>query len=222
MTNDMQAADPQSPPQPLGNRFKLARETLGFSHQDAATQLRLSEKFIVMMENGNYPADLPITFIRGYQRAYAKLLHIPEGEIKEALEPIIPEPLARETVIAAKPPIALTSTHYFMQIFTSLIMMTLLGLIGMWWYTHTQTSSLSVALPEPESLSQKALLPETLSQESISNKIPQMMTDTTTTLALNQPIPTATPPAIKPVQKEVIEESDDYDDDDQDENDNKS
>ena len=134
-------------PIPFGARLKSAREALGLERKDAAAQLRLTEKVIMMMEKDRYPADLPVTFIRGYIRAYGKLLQIPEYEIKKAIEPIKPKPVTQDVALPIKPsaPI-ITSGNYFMQFFTYLILFTLLGLVAMWWYSHSKSAS--SALPE--------------------------------------------------------------------------
>ena len=147
MTNDIQPSqtDPNKPI-PFGIRLQSAREALGLDQKEAAAQLRLNEKMIVMMEKERYPTDLPATFIRGYLRAYGKLLQIPESEIKKAIEPI--KPTVIQTDILTKPlskpfPLAklVTSSNYFMQFFTYLILLTLAGLVAMWWYHHPRSSS---------------------------------------------------------------------------------
>ncbi len=121
----------------FGARLKSMREAKGFDRKDAAAQLRLTEKIIAMMEYERYPADMPITFIKGYIRAYGKLLQIPEHEVKKALAPIKPKPIVTSSVATTKKVSEpLTSGNYFMQFFTYLIIFTIVGLVGMWWYNH--------------------------------------------------------------------------------------
>ena len=116
MTNEIhqtQAAEHQ--PVPFGTRLQSAREALGIERKDAAAQLRLNEKVIVMMEKERYPTDLPVTFIRGYIRSYGKLLQIPEHEIKQAIEPIKPQPTQQVNPVGiAKTP---TAPRYQWQLF---------------------------------------------------------------------------------------------------------
>lgn len=142
MTNETQTANPtDNKPIPFGSRLKSARESLGFERKDVAAQLRLNEKIIIMMEKDRYPADLPVTFIRGYLRAYGKLLQIPEYEVKKAIEPIKPKPTIQSIPSSIMTPAPVTSGNYFMQFFTYLILFTLIGLVGMWWYSHSMGSS---------------------------------------------------------------------------------
>lgn len=125
---------------PFGLRLQSAREALGLESKDAAAQLRLNEKIILMLETDCYSSDLPATFLRGYIRSYGKLLQIPEQEIKQAIEPIQQKPL-QQSVIQTKDTAPVTSGHYFVQLFTYLITFTLIGLVGIWWYTHSAATS---------------------------------------------------------------------------------
>jgi cytoskeleton protein RodZ len=141
MTNETQTQPSEHKPIPFGDRLKSAREALGIERKDAAAQLCLSEKIIIMLEKDMYPADLPVMFIRGYIRSYGKLLQIPEHEIKKGIEPIKPTPLSHDhdypKTISKVPAAPVTSGNYFMQIFTYLIVFTLLGLVAMWWYSNS-------------------------------------------------------------------------------------
>ncbi|RDI44806.1 helix-turn-helix domain-containing protein [Aquicella lusitana] len=143
MTNETQETQTtEHKPIPFGNRLKSAREALGLERKDAAAQLRLSEKIITMLEKDKYPAEIPPTFIRGYIRAYGKLLQIPEYEITKAIEPMIPKVTVPESVPTIKPALSelsepLTSSNYFVQLFTYLVIFTILGLAGIWWYTKS-------------------------------------------------------------------------------------
>ncbi|MBA3660291.1 MAG: helix-turn-helix domain-containing protein [Gammaproteobacteria bacterium] len=126
-------------PKPItsfGGRLQSAREGLGLERKDAAEQLRLSEKIIIMMEKDRYPPDLPVTFIRGYLRSYGKLLQIPDFEVKKAIEPI--KQKSNAEIMLLKPQyIPVTSSNSLMQFLTGLIFLTLLGLVGAWWYTKS-------------------------------------------------------------------------------------
>ncbi|TAK74179.1 MAG: hypothetical protein EPO11_07270 [Gammaproteobacteria bacterium] len=144
MTNDIQPTPTTDyQPVPFGARLKSAREALGLDRKDAAAQLRLNDNILAMMEKDHYPADLPPTFISGYMRAYGKLLLIPEHEIEKAIEPIKLKATSAAPIPTTRPVLSVpvTSGNYFMQFFTYLIVFTMLGLVGMWWYTHNNTSS---------------------------------------------------------------------------------
>lgn len=171
MTNDTQHYDAtERKPLPFGSRLKSAREALGLECKDVAAQLRLNEKIIAMMEKDKYPSDLPITFIRGYIRSYGKFLQIPESEIKQGIEPIQPKPVPQEAIISTiKELPTITSGNYFVQFFTYLIVFTMLGLVGMWWYSHTTPPTANPQTTLPDSIATAA----PLAPESQANNLNQ-------------------------------------------------
>lgn len=124
-------------------RLQATREALRFDRKDVAAQLRLNEKVIKMMETNDYPTDLPPTFIRGYLRTYAKLLNIPESETLQHIEAIQPKSIVTVTPAneSASSIVSLPQQNYFMHIFTSVIVLTLIALVGTWWHTHSASSS---------------------------------------------------------------------------------
>lgn len=190
MTNETQSST-EFPSTAFGTRLQTAREAMGLGTKDAAARLRLNEKVILMMEKERYADDLPLTFIRGYIRAYGKLLQIPDHEIKKALEPITAKPTtveAETTKKTNKPAQPVTSDNYSMQISTYFIALTMLGLVGAWWYSHstskdTTTSMVaeSQLLPVPSDTIQSTAKPLAL------NTPPAVTSSTQTTVINTQP-----------------------------------
>lgn len=165
----------------FGTRLQAAREALGWERKDAALRLRLNEKYIIMMEKDRYPSDLPITFIRGYLRSYAKLLQIAEPEIKKGIEPIKPkvQPLDIESMVKSIPAPG-TSNAYLMQLFTFIVVLTVFGLVGSWWYDRNQTVNITHSLASNEVVQPAAAIvapssnvatANTVTTASASNKI---------------------------------------------------
>lgn len=147
MTTDNQyTGNTDIKPIPFGVQLKTAREAMGLTTLQAAEQLRLNEKVILMLEKERYPADLPVTFIRGYIRSYGKLLQLSEHQIKKGLEPIKAKPALHDQARNPLQPLEpVTSSNYFMQFFTYLIVLTLVGLVGSWWYSHNNIPPLAIA-----------------------------------------------------------------------------
>ena len=87
-TNDVSTTKSEAKQTPYGTRLQQTREELGLDRKAVADQLRLNEKIILMMEKDRYPHEIPITFIKGYLRAYSRFLQIPEYEVNKALENI--------------------------------------------------------------------------------------------------------------------------------------
>lgn len=69
-----------------GERLREARERLGFTQQTIAERLCLKISTVRDIEDGTTPADLAPTFLRGYVRSYAKLVHLPEDELLPAVD----------------------------------------------------------------------------------------------------------------------------------------
>ena len=68
-----------------GAILKDAREKLGLTADDVATELRLSTSQINALENDDY-SELPgPTYVRGYLRSYARLVKIDEESVLPAI-----------------------------------------------------------------------------------------------------------------------------------------
>lgn len=134
MSNETQTAqDAQKAQTSFGARLKAAREALHMERGEVAQQLRLNERVIVLMEKDRYSPDLPITFVRGYLRSYAKFLHIPEYEIKKALEHITFKPTLPAQIKPLEP---LHNENYFIKSFTIFVFFTIASLTTAWWYNQ--------------------------------------------------------------------------------------
>jgi cytoskeletal protein RodZ len=141
MTNVLQEPNTQQKSHSFGRRLKSAREAQGMDSKDAAGHLRVHEKIILMIESGIFNNSLPLTFIRGYIRSYAKLLEIPEPEVREALDLLQPKIDLTEESDHSKSSsyrvMRSTDTHpLFMTLFTLLILVTLISLVAIWWHSH--------------------------------------------------------------------------------------
>ena len=130
---------------------------------------------ITMIEHGEYKTDIPMTFIRGYIRGYSKLVGIPDKELHDAMESMKPKPEINEdetsAFIANHDGIlsgAASITQYFpaidignvfMQLFTCLLAITLVGLVAVWWHSHKSTSNTkmtAIAASQPSETSADA------------------------------------------------------------------
>jgi cytoskeleton protein RodZ len=123
----------------FGSRLQAAREALNLDTKEAARQLRLNEKVILMLEENQCASHIPTTFLRGYIRSYAKYLQIPEQEAQAALDALQPSAPAPTIIAPALPTKTVNSGHYFMRGFTTLIVITMVALVGTWWHTHSRS-----------------------------------------------------------------------------------
>lgn len=143
MTNESQSSQDNNPPTAtFGTRLQSAREALGMDRKEIAAKLRLNEKIIVMMETEQYPPDLPITFIRGYLRAYGKMLQMSDTEVQTALAQLHVQPRGAmripNTTVPILPP---NNDKYVVRLFSLLAFSAVIGLTGVWWYSHTRIAN---------------------------------------------------------------------------------
>ncbi|RUO80310.1 DUF4115 domain-containing protein [Idiomarina tyrosinivorans] len=79
------APAPSKPKGPTpGELLTKAREAKKLSQQDVADRLRLRRKLVELIEDDDYRDFASATFVKGYLRAYAKLLEIDDREVFEA------------------------------------------------------------------------------------------------------------------------------------------
>ena len=120
-----------------GVRLRNAREQLGLSQQAVAERLCLKVSTVRDIEEDKAPADLASTFLRGYIRSYAKLVHIPENELLPMMEKQAPVRAARVEPMQSY---ALGKRRKkrdgWLMTFTWLVLFVVVGLTGAWWWQN--------------------------------------------------------------------------------------
>lgn len=126
-----------------GHILRHAREQASYSINEIAGRLHLDLRTVELLEADDFDALPAPTFVRGYLRAYARLLDLPGEPIVEAFDRRGLSPPALVADIARRP-----QTHsgdFPVRIFTYLVAAGLVALIVLWW--HSQQSNLA---PEAE------------------------------------------------------------------------
>lgn len=138
-----------------GERLRQAREQLGLSHQTVAERLCLKLSTIRQIEEGSTPADLAPTFLRGYIRSYAKLVHIPEEELSALIgkqAPInVPKVASMQGVSLRK---SRKKRDGWLMGFTWLVVFVVIGLTGAWWWQNHQAQQEEIATMADQSTAQ--------------------------------------------------------------------
>ena len=120
-----------------GVRLRNAREQLGLSQQAVAERLCLKVSTVRDIEEDKAPADLASTFLRGYIRSYAKLVHIPENELLPMMEKQAP---VRAAKVAPMQTFSLGKRRKkrdgWLMSFTWLVLFVVVGLTGAWWWQN--------------------------------------------------------------------------------------
>ncbi len=133
-----EATHDQNEAQTPGVRLRSAREQLGLSQQAVAERLCLKVSTVRDIEEDRSPADLASTFVRGYIRSYARLVHIPEEELLPILEKQAP---VRAAKVAPMQSFALGKPrkkrgNWMMSFITWLVFLVAIGLTGAWWWDN--------------------------------------------------------------------------------------
>ncbi|HKS34366.1 MAG TPA: cytoskeleton protein RodZ [Enterobacteriaceae bacterium] len=120
-----------------GVRLRNAREQLGLSQQAVAERLCLKVSTVRDIEEDKNPNELASTFLRGYIRSYARLVHIPEEELLPMIEQQVP---ARAAKVTLNHGYALGKQRKkrdgWLMSFTWLVLIVVIGLTGAWWWQN--------------------------------------------------------------------------------------
>jgi len=120
-----------------GVRLRNAREQLGLSQQAVAERLCLKVSTVRDIEEDKAPAELASTFLRGYIRSYARLVHIPEEELLPMMEKQAP---VRAAKVAPMQSFSLGKRRKkrdgWLMSFTWLVLFVVIGLTGAWWWQN--------------------------------------------------------------------------------------
>ncbi|WP_075181494.1 cytoskeleton protein RodZ [Pantoea sp. 1.19] len=124
-----------------GARLRAAREQMGLSQQNVAERLCLKLSTVRDIEEDKAPADLASTFLRGYIRSYARLVHVPEEELLPMLANSAP---VRPSKVQPMQSFSLGKRRKkrdgWLMTFTWLVLFVVIGLTGAWWWQNHQAS----------------------------------------------------------------------------------
>ncbi|WP_437613518.1 cytoskeleton protein RodZ [Erwinia sp. V71] len=120
-----------------GERLRGAREKMGLTQQNVAERLCLKLSTVRDLEDDKSPSDLASTFLRGYIRSYARLVHVPEEELLPMLAKQAP---VRSTKIEPMQSFSLGKRRKkrdgWLMSFTWLVLFVVVGLTGAWWWQN--------------------------------------------------------------------------------------
>ncbi|RZM98634.1 cytoskeleton protein RodZ [Escherichia sp. E10V10] len=196
-----------------GARLRNAREQLGLSQQAVAERLCLKVSTVRDIEEDKAPADLASTFLRGYIRSYARLVHIPEEELLPGLEKQAP---LRAAKVAPMQSFSLGKRRKkrdgWLMTFTWLVLFVVIGLSGAWWWQDhkaQQEEITTMADQTTAELNGNSDQAQSVPLDTSSNASQSDSTTTSapadTTAANTQTSDVTTPaPAVEPQQNAVV------------------
>ena len=211
-----EASQESNAAQTTGERLRLAREQLGLSQQTVAERLCLKVSTVRNIEENNTPEDLASTFLRGYIRSYARLVHIPEEELLPMMAKQTP---IRDSKVEVMQSFSLGKRRKkrdgWLMSFTWLILIIVLGLTGAWWWQNHKAQQAEILTMDDQTSGELAATHdehilalnsgETLSQDSET----PAPTQPEATSPNNGAAPVAKPPVknVQPQPDAVVSQS---------------
>ena len=132
--DDSQAVGP-------GQLLRNAREQLGWTREQVASLIHLRLTLIAAIEADTYDKHTSHTFIRGYLRAYAKLVGIPEETILAAYEKLGLTPPDNIDMQSFSRRSRQQANDSRLKVVTWLVILVLIGLSVAWWWQSTARRS---------------------------------------------------------------------------------
>ena len=132
--DDAQAVGP-------GQLLRNAREQLGWTREQVASRIHLRLTLIAAIEADTYDKHTSHTFIRGYLRAYAKLVGIPEETILAAYEKLGLTPPDNIDMQSFSRRSRQQANDSRLKVVTWLVILVLIGLSVAWWWQSTARRS---------------------------------------------------------------------------------
>ncbi len=119
----------------IGGLLVEARENLGLSGQDVATQMNLAFDIIDKIEENDFELDIPIAFVRGYIKSYATKVGLDTGPMLQQFDKTVgveSPSLKRVQSISRfdKKRDEINSSHYLFKAVSILILLTFLSFAG--------------------------------------------------------------------------------------------
>ena len=138
-----------------GERLRSAREQMGLTQQNVAERLCLKLSTVRDLEEDKAPADLASTFLRGYIRSYARLVHVPEEELLPMMAKQAPVRAAKvEPMQSFSLGKRRKKRDGWLMIFTWLVLFVVVGLTGAWWWqNHKAAQDDLVSMADQNSVS---------------------------------------------------------------------
>ena len=143
-----------------GDRLRAERIELGLSIEDVATRMHLSVGILAAIEENNFDDITAPIFVKGYLRAYARIVSLDEDElIIQYLDYYSDEDPPINSTSNLAPEISADDAH--VKWITYLVIIGLLALLAAWWWNQyqieTDVVSLdaepAVSIQEPEATS---------------------------------------------------------------------
>ena len=179
----------------IGDKFRLAREALNLSLEAVSQAISLRPSILQDIENNRFiHRSTPATFVRGYVRSYAKFLKIADSEWLNVIDFGDEQQNDLGKNARATSSVNQYSSHNrWVGYLTTLVVLVVLGMTGMWWWESHQQSN-----AERDNLVN--------SYTQFSTETPAIVTNVDNVSVVTQPISQAENHLVEPVSTEATVE----------------
>ena len=149
-----------------GDRLKSARIEQGLSIEDVATRMHLSVGILQAIEENNFDDITAPIFVKGYLRAYARIVSLDEDDMIEQYQNYYSEedpPISSTSNLAPE----ISSDDARIKWTTYLVIIGLLGSLAVWWWNQYEINTEVVSLDAERTGSIQQ--PETAQPEATSD-----------------------------------------------------
>ena len=166
---------PVTPQVSLGRILREARERLGLSVADVANQIKFATRQIEALESDNFQQLQGATFLRGFVRSYAKILHLDAQPLLEQLplDKPVQQQLTPESVEMPFPAMLTVRRQNLIWSGAAVLLGVIIVIFGLWQSTPPRTSPGSMQAGSPQAQPEVTFIETPLSlpaeMEVISN-----------------------------------------------------
>ncbi|MFT5657880.1 MAG: cytoskeleton protein RodZ [Gammaproteobacteria bacterium] len=151
-----------------GDQLQAARIKQGLSIEDVATRMHLSHRILESIEENNFDDITAPIFVKGYLRAYARLVALDENEmIQRYVEYYSNEDPPINTTSNMAPEISAQDAR--IKWTTYLVIIVLIALLSAWWWNKTQNKTEVVSLDAEQSSVEVVIEPTEIETEFASD-----------------------------------------------------
>ena len=190
MSDKYQQTDQNEPGQRPGELLKIEREKLGLTRKEVASQLNLQTDMIEAVENNAIDRLPASTYVRGYIRSYAKIVHLDGDALIKLYENEATAP--PDIVPEIKSHTQASSTDRPVKAVTYLISFGLVLLLIAWLQSHyvVERNAPAEDIAAEEEYEELPAYPATTSYsaETGSNSV-ALINESGLTLSLQEPLP---------------------------------
>jgi len=172
-----------------GDRLQAARIEQDLSIEDVATRMHLSIGILKAIEVNNFDEVTAPIFVKGYLRAYARIVSLDEDEIiQQYLDYYSDEdpPISSTSNLAPE----ISSDDARVKWTTYLVIIGLLGLLAVWWWNQYQikTDVVSLDAEQIDSMQQPEVASNTVVNETVTEPEPDTSSATEEVAGLLIPV----------------------------------